>query len=121
MGVESDIQDSSSTFCSSLGPSALYGSEGLTTKVRRGKKRTREEIIYQILEACCEGIKKTAVANKVALNANIASSYLEMLIRNGMIEKKGRLYIITLKGAKILPVMKNVQDAFTNSTGAHTE
>ena len=121
MRAEPHIQDPSSTFCSSLGLSALFGSEGLTTKERKGKKRTREEIIYQILEACCGGIKKTAVANKVALNANVASSYLEILIGNGMIEKKDRLYITTRKGAKILPIMKNVQDAFTNSTGFHNE
>ena len=93
----------------------------MTTKKRKGKKRTREEIIYQILEACCGGINKTAVANKVSLNANVASSYLEMLIGIGMIEQKDRLYITTRKGVKILPVMKNVQDAFTNSTGIRNE
>ncbi len=93
----------------------------MTTKERKGKKRTREEIIYQILESCREGINKTAVANKAALNANVASSYLEMLIRIGMIEKKDSLYITTRKGIKILPVMKNVQDALTNSTSVHNE
>ena len=93
----------------------------MTTKERKGKKRTREEIIYQILEACRGGINKTAVANKAALNANVASSYLEMLIRIGMIEKKDSLYITTRKGIKILPVMKNVQDALTNSTSVHNE
>ena len=121
MRAEPHIQDPSSTFCSSLGLSALFGSEGLTTKKRKGKKRTREEIIYQILESCREGINKTAVANKAALNANVASSYLEILIRIGMIEKKDRLYITTRKGIKILPVMKNVQDALTNSTSVHNE
>jgi predicted transcriptional regulator len=121
MSAESHIQDPSSTFCSSLGLSALFGSEGLTTKVQREKKRTREEIIYQILEACCGGIKKTAVANKAALNAKVASSYLETLIEIGMIEKKDRLYITTLKGAKILPVMKNVRDAIANLTDVHNE
>jgi predicted transcriptional regulator len=93
----------------------------LTTMALRGKKRTREEIIYQILKACREGINKTAVANMAALNVNVASSYLEMLIRIGMIEKNGRLYITTHKGRKILPVMKNVQDAFTNSTAVQDE
>jgi len=121
MSVESHIQDPSSTFCSSLGLSALFGSEGLTTKSRREKKRTREEIIYQILEACCEGTNKSAVANKAALNAKVANSYLEMLIRIGMIKKNDRLYITTRKGTKILPVMKNVQDAFTNSTDVHNK
>jgi predicted transcriptional regulator len=92
----------------------------LTTKSRR-EKRTREEIIYQILEACCEGTNKSAVANKAALNAKVANSYLEMLIRIGMIKKNDRLYITTRKGTKILPVMKNVQDAFTNSTDVHNK
>jgi predicted transcriptional regulator len=121
MSAETHIQDPSSTFCSSQGLSALIGSEGLTTIVQREKKRTREEIIYQILEVCCGGSKKSAVANKAALNARVANSYLEMLIRIGMIEKKDRLYITTRKGAKILTVMKNVQDAFTNSTNVHSD
>jgi predicted transcriptional regulator len=93
----------------------------LTTKVERERKRTREEIIYQILEACCRGTKTSAVANRTALNARVASSYLEMLIKIGMIEKNGRLYITTRKGRKILPVMKNVQDALADSTDVHDD
>ena len=115
MSAESDIQDPSPTFCSSLGLSALFRSEGLTTKGQRKEKRTREEIIYQILEACRGGIIKTSVASKAALNGQAVSAYLEMLIGIGMIEKKDRLYITTPKGLKILPVMKNAQDALTKS------
>lgn len=121
MSAESHIQDPSSTFCSSLGLSALFGREGLTTKVEREKRRTREEIIYQILEACCRGSNKSAIANKAALNARVASTYLEMLIEIGMIVKNGRLYITTRKGKKILPVMKNVQDALADLTDVHDE
>jgi predicted transcriptional regulator len=83
-----------------------------TTNVRR-RKRTREEVIYQILEACREGLNRTAIADKAALNARVANSYLEMLIKNGMVQKKDRLYITTLKGEKILPLLKNVQDTLT--------
>lgn len=93
----------------------------MTTKVEREKRRTREEIIYQILEACCKGSNKSAIANKAALNARVASTYLEMLIEIGMIVKNGRLYITTRKGKKILPVMKNVQDALADLTDVHGE
>jgi predicted transcriptional regulator len=83
---------------------------GATMKERK-KRRTREEIIYQILEACCEGINITEVAGKITLNIKIVNSYLELLIKNGMIQKKGGLYMTTRKGARILPVMKKVQDS----------
>ena len=70
---------------------------------------------------CFETIFLSDEQSMTTFYANVASSYLEMLIRIGMIEKKDRLYITTRKGIKILPVMKNVQDAFTNSTGVHNE
>ncbi|VVB63408.1 Winged helix-turn-helix [uncultured archaeon] len=121
MSAESHIQDPSSTFCSSLGLSALFGSDELTAKAQREKRRTREEIVYQILEACRRGCKKSAVANRAALNASVANTYLEMLIKIEMIEKNERLYITTRKGRKILPVMKNVRDALADSTDVHDE
>lgn len=79
----------------------------------RKKRRTKEEIIYQILEACSEGINITEVAGKITLNIKIVDSYLELLIKTGLIQKKDGLYITTRKGARILPVMKNVQDSLT--------
>lgn len=81
----------------------------------RKEKRSREKIIYQILEACREGIYITDIVNKVALNNVIANLYIKMLIKKGMIQEKNRLYITTVKGARILPIMKNIQDALTNS------
>lgn len=81
----------------------------------RKEKRSREKIIYQILEACLEGIYITDIVNKVALNNVIANLYIRMLIKKGMIQEKNRLYITTVKGARILPIMKNIQDALTNS------
>lgn len=79
----------------------------------RKKRRTKEEIIYQILEACSEGININEIAGKITLNIKIVNSYLELLIKTGLIQKKDGLYITTLKGARILPVMKNVQDSLT--------
>jgi predicted transcriptional regulator len=83
---------------------------GATMKERK-KRRTKEEIIYQILEACCEGTNITEVAGKITLNIKIVNSYLELLIKSRMIQKKDGLYITTRKGARILPVMKKVQDS----------
>jgi predicted transcriptional regulator len=91
--------------------------KALTMGVRK-EKRSREKIIYQILEACYEGANITTVVDKVALNNIIANSYIEMLIEKGMIQEKNRLYIITAKGARILPIMKNIQDTLTNSKGS---
>lgn len=81
----------------------------------RKEKRSREKIIYQILEACREGVYITDIVNKVALNNIIANLYVEMLIKKGMIQEKNRVYMITAKGARILPIMKNIQDTLTNS------
>lgn len=79
------------------------------------ERRTKEKIICQILETCLKGINITAVANKVALNNQVTNSYLKMLIRKGMIQEKDGLYITTTEGARILPVLKNIQDAFSDS------
>lgn len=87
----------------------------------RKEKRSREKIIYQILEACREGANITTIVDKVALNNVIANMYIEMLIKKGMIQDKNRLYITTAKGAKILPIMKNIQETLTKSNELHNE
>jgi predicted transcriptional regulator len=77
----------------------------------RKKKRSREEIISQILEACCEGTSKTALANKAELNFANANAYLKILIKNKMVKVKKGSYITTSKGVQILEIMKKIQNA----------
>jgi predicted transcriptional regulator len=77
----------------------------------RRKERSREEIISQILEACCEGTRKTALAGKAEVKITNANAYLKILIKNKMIEDNKGSYITTSKGLQILEIMKKIRNA----------
>ena len=75
-------------------------------------KRTKNELIVEILEICLEDNKsKTRIVYQANMNFKVASSYLDLLIKNGLIdviEDKMTLYKTTEKGKKALENLKTI-------------
>jgi len=76
-------------------------------------KRSREEILGQILNTCQEGASKTRVVYQANLNFKTVNFYLETLIGNNLLEVrtgKNVLYETTQKGANLLESINRVNE-----------
>jgi len=74
-------------------------------------KRNREEIISQILSICMDGAIKTRVVYQANLNFKTVEPYLDLLVKNNLLEVqngKKKLYETTKKGENLLKAMDNV-------------
>ncbi len=79
-------------------------------------KRSKQEIIAQILEVCLESASKTRIVYQVNLNFRTINPYLEILMKNNLIEVgKGEqtLYNTTQKGADLLETIKKVNESLS--------
>ncbi len=73
-------------------------------------KRSRYQIISQILEVCIGGANKTQIVYQANMNFKNASLYIDSLIDNGMInvkQGKKKVYETTEKGIGFL---KNIKE-----------
>ena len=73
---------------------------------RQRKKRSRYEIVHDILDQCQNGAKKTWVMYRANLSYDLTTNYLNDLVKRGLIENKEGLYYITDKGKQLLEVLK---------------
>ena len=76
-------------------------------------KRSRNEIISQILEICKKGASKTKIVYQANLNFNTVNPYLDLLIKNDLIrvnEGRAILYETTPKGIRLLETIKQIND-----------
>ena len=76
-------------------------------------KRSREEILAQILNTCQEGASKTRVVYQANLNFKTVNFYLETLIGNNLLEVrtgKNVLYETTQKGANLLESINRINE-----------
>jgi predicted transcriptional regulator len=76
-------------------------------------KRSRQEIILQILEICVDGASKTKIVYQVNLNFKTVNPYLDLLTKNGLIqvnEGHAIVYETTLKGIGVMESIKRVHD-----------
>ena len=67
----------------------------------------------QILSICKEGANKTRVVYQANLNFKTANSFLELLIKNDLLEVKRRRYLTyetTKKGESLLASINEVND-----------
>jgi predicted transcriptional regulator len=74
-------------------------------------KRSKQEIIAQILEVCLDSSSKTRIVYQVNLNFRTINPYLDILIKNNLIdvnEAEQKLYKTTLKGVDLLDTIKKV-------------
>jgi predicted transcriptional regulator len=74
-------------------------------------KRSKHVIISEILDICKDGANKTRIVYQVNLNFRTVDPYINMLIKNNLIEvKQGKnvLYETTDKGINFLDGFKHI-------------
>lgn len=74
-------------------------------KLRR-KKRSKYEIIQDVLDQCQSGSKKTWVMYRANLSYDLTTNYLNELEKLGLVENKEGLYYTTDKGKQLLELLK---------------
>lgn len=77
------------------------------------QKRSKNKIISEVLEICLEGANKTRIVYQVNLNFRTVNSYLDLLIKNSMIEVSGeekKIYKTTEKGRELRNNYDRVKD-----------
>jgi len=74
-------------------------------KLRR-KKRSKYEIILDVLDQCQTGSKKTWVMYRANLSYDLTTNYLEELEKLGLVENKEGLYYISEKGKQLLELLR---------------
>jgi len=74
-------------------------------KLKR-KKRSKYEIIQDVLDQCQTGSKKTWVMYRANLSYDLTTNYLNELAKLGLVEPKDGLYYITEKGKQLLELLK---------------
>ncbi len=76
-------------------------------------RRDKLEIISTILDVCTDGANKTKVVYQANLNFKSVSSYLDVLVKNGLIYVNetgpGTIYETTEKGLKLMSDFEEVQ------------
>lgn len=72
-------------------------------------KRSKQEIIAQILEVCLERSSKTRIVYQVNLNFRTINPYLQLLLKNELLDmviEEQKLYKTTAKGEILLESIK---------------
>ena len=83
-------------------------------------KRSRDTIISQILDICVNGASKTRVVYQANLNFRTINPYLELLIRNSLIDVKKEqtlIYKTTPKGLALLDNFKHINSELSSAEG----
>ena len=83
-------------------------------------KRSRDMIISQILDICTTGASKTRIVYQGNLNFRTINPYLDLLIRNGLIDvkkEKTLIYVTTLRGLALLDNFKQIQRGLSSEEG----
>lgn len=76
-------------------------------------KRSKHEIVSQILGICRNGASKTRIVYQANLNFRTVNPYLDLLIKNELIKSKQErivLYQTTDKGVNLLDSYERIQD-----------
>ncbi len=71
-------------------------------------RRSRMDIIIEVLDVAKGGINKTSVVYRTNLNFKLADRYLELLQKHGLIENRFDKYITTDKGKIFLEKAKEI-------------
>lgn len=76
-------------------------------------KRSRHNIISEILDICKDGASKTRIVYQANLNFRTVNPYIDLLIKNGLIDVshgKSVLYETTEKGMNLLDNFKQINN-----------
>ena len=84
-------------------------------------RRSRMDIVVDVLEAAKNGVNKTAIVYRTNLNFTLAEKYLELLEKQGLLENKSDKYITSDKGkvflAKAKEITMQLETPLQNSNG----
>lgn len=80
------------------------------------RRRSRIEIIGEILSLAANGARKTSIVYRANLNFNLVNRYLNLLIQEGMISlaSGSGKYKTTEKGLEFLDALKNLKSVARN-------
>ncbi len=78
-------------------------------------KRSKPEIVSEILEICRDGANKTRIVYQANLNFRTVNPYLNILIKNHLIEASLGEYKTTEKGANLLGDLNQVNDKLSSN------
>ena len=78
-------------------------------------RRSKEQIVSQILDICCDGANKTTIVHKTNSNSANINLYLKMLIKNNLVKASDRSYRTTSRGIEILENLRRIHIALTDS------
>jgi len=73
-------------------------------------RRSRIDIIIDVLDASMMGVNKTSVVYRTNLNFKLADKYLGLLQKQGLLENKLDKYVTTDKGKIFLKKAKEVTE-----------
>lgn len=81
------------------------------------RKRNKNQITAQILELCCNdnGANKTKIVYQVGLNFRTIQPYMDMLIKNGLLERIPNdlpVYKTTSKGKWTIEKLKEINTLY---------
>ncbi len=77
-------------------------------------KRSKQEIVAQILEVCLERASKTRIVYQVNLNFRTINPYLQLLLKNELLDvivEEQKFYKTTAKGANLLKNIKEINES----------
>lgn len=75
-------------------------------------KRSRGEIINQILGICSKGATKTRIVYQANLNFKTVNPYIDLLIKSGLIDLRSgqnKIYMTTARGSELMESFKAIQ------------
>jgi predicted transcriptional regulator len=76
-------------------------------------KRSRGEIITQILGICSKGATKTRIVYQANLNFKTVNPYIDLLMKNGLINLRSghnKIYMTTQRGSELMESFKAIQE-----------
>ena len=71
-------------------------------------RRSRLDIVIEILEVAKAGVNKTSIVYRTNLNFTLAEKYLELLGIQGLVENRSEKYFTTDKGRSFLEKAKDL-------------
>lgn len=84
--------------------------------VYKRRKRSKYEIIHDILSNCQNGAKKTWVMYRANLSYDLTTNYMNELMKNGLIENRDGIFITTEKGKQLLELLERWMKINSEST-----
>lgn len=90
-------------------------------EVSGSRKRSRFDIVIDILKVTTEGANKTKIVYDANLNFKVANEYIEFLLESGLINQtsKGnrKLYQTTEKGLELLKKYRDIEESVRTMEG----